>query len=329
MRGLPRSAHYTADKKRVSFRRGLAYLLRMAKILITGGAGSVGRFLTERFYRTHEIQLFDKDDYLLWEMSRKYRGVQLTLGDVRETVDLRNSVKWADVIIHAAAYKNIEITELNPLATCDNDFYGTVSVVHEVQKHSGKKFILISTDKAVYPLSALGASKMLAERFVIEANWATDAQLAIARFVNVEETRGNVFELWRQQIAAGQVPEITDLRMERHFNSIEKVQDLFEHILSDMRGGEVFIPDVPKLRVIDRFQQLYGPSHPYRVVGIRRNEKLYDPLYTDEEAPFVERRSGYLVIDYNRIREAYAARGNSTSEAETAKALHSGQRIAN
>lgn len=299
----------------------------MAKILITGGAGSVGRFLTERFYRTHEIQLFDKDDYLLWEMSRKYRGVQLTLGDVRETVDLRNSVKWADVIIHAAAYKNIEITELNPLATCDNDFYGTVSVVHEVQKHSGKKFILISTDKAVYPLSALGAAKMLAERFVIEANWATDAQLAIARFVNVEETRGNVFELWRQQIAAGQAPEITDLRMERHFNTIEKVQDLFEHILRDMRGGEVFIPDVPKLRVIERFQQLYGANHPYRVVGIRRNEKLYDPLYTDEEAPFVERRDGYLVIDYNRIREAYAARGNSTSEAETAKALHSGQRI--
>ncbi len=311
----------------MSSRRGLAYLLRMAKILITGGAGSVGRFLTERFYRTHEIQLFDKDDYLLWEMSRKYRGVQLTLGDVRETVDLRNSVKWADVIIHAAAYKNIEITELNPLATCDNDFYGTVSVVHEVQKHSGKKFILISTDKAVYPLSALGAAKMLAERFVIEANWATDAQLAIARFVNVEETRGNVFELWRQQIAAGQAPEITDLRMERHFNTIEKVQDLFEHILRDMRGGEVFIPDVPKLRVIERFQQLYGANHPYRVVGIRRNEKLYDPLYTDEEAPFVERRDGYLVIDYNRIREAYAARGNSTSEAETAKALHSGQRI--
>jgi len=149
---------------------------------------------------------------------------------------------------------------------------------------------------------------MLAERFVIEANWATDAQLAIARFVNVEETRGNVFELWRQQIAAGQAPEITDLRMERHFNTIEKVQDLFEHILRDMRGGEVFIPDVPKLRVIERFQQLYGANHPYRVVGIRRNEKLYDPLYTDEEAPFVERRDGYLVIDYNRIREAYAAR---------------------
>lgn len=310
----------------MSPRGGLAYLARMAKILITGGAGSVGRFLTDHFYGRHEIQLFDKDDYLLWDMARKYRGVQLTLGDVRETVDLRNCVKWADVIIHAAAYKNIEITELNPLATCDNDFYGTVSVVHEVQKHSAKKLILISTDKAVYPLSSLGAAKMLAERFVIEANWTTDSQLAIARFVNVEETRGNVFELWRQQIASGQVPEITDLRMERHFNSIEKVQTLFDHILSDMRGGEVFIPDVPKLRVIDRFQQIYGKDHPYRIVGIRRNERLYDPLYTEEEAPFVDRRDGYLVIDYNRIREAYAARGNSTSEVETAKAVHSGHR---
>lgn len=294
----------------------------MAKILITGGAGSVGRFLTERFYDQHEVQLFDKDDYLLWELSRKYRKAQLTLGDVRETVDIRNPVKWADIIIHAAAYKNIEITELNPLATCDNDFYGTVSVVHEVQKHSGKKFILISTDKAVYPLSALGAAKMLAERFVIEANWATDAMLSIARFVNVEETRGNVFELWRQQVAAGQVPEITDVRMERHFNTIAKVQDLFDAMLREMRGGEVFIPDVPKQRVLDRFQQIYGPNHPYKEVGIRRNEKLYDPLHTDEEAPFVERRDGYLVIDYNRIRESYAARGNSTSEAETAKLLN-------
>jgi UDP-N-acetylglucosamine 4,6-dehydratase len=293
----------------------------MARILITGGAGSVGRFLTEHLYGRHELQLFDKDDYLLWELSRKYRSAQFTLGDVRETVDIRNPVKWADIVIHAAAYKNIEITELNPLATCDNDFYGTVSVVHEVQKHSGKKLILISTDKAVYPLSALGAAKMLAERFVIESNWATDAMLSIARFVNVEETRGNVFELWRQQIANGQTPEITDLRMERHFNTIPKVLELFDRILDEMRGGEVFIPDVPKVRVIDRFQQLYGKDHPYKEVGIRRNEKLYDPLYTDEEAPFVEKREGYLVIDYNRIRESYAARGNSTSKAETAKVV--------
>jgi FlaA1/EpsC-like NDP-sugar epimerase len=280
----------------------------MQRMLITGGAGSVGQFLIDRFYGHYEITAFDKDDYLLWELAHKYPKAHLILGDCRNTVDLRNPVKWADIVIHAAAYKNIEITELNPLATCDNDFNGTVSVVHEIQKHSGKKFILISTDKAVYPLSALGASKMLAERFVIEANENTDALLSIARFVNVVETRGNVFELWRQQKAQGKTLEITDVRMERHFNTIPQVQDLFELMLADMKGGEVFIPDIPKEKVIDRFHKIYGKQERYVEVGIRRNEKLYDPLFTEEEAPFVEQREGHLVIDYKKIRQSFGSK---------------------
>src|SRR3954468_17112459 len=113
----------------------------MKRMLITGAAGSVGQFLIERFYGSYEITAFDKDDYLLWDLAHKYPKLNIILGDVRNTIDIRNPVKVADIIIHAAAYKNIEITELNPLATCDNDFYGTVSVVHEVQKHSGKKFV--------------------------------------------------------------------------------------------------------------------------------------------------------------------------------------------
>jgi FlaA1/EpsC-like NDP-sugar epimerase len=279
------------------------------KILITGGAGSVGKFLTERFYDKHELLIFDKDDYLIWDLSRRFPKVRCVLGDVRTSVDISMPVKWADVVIHAAAYKNIEITELNPLATCDNDFYGTVSVVHEVQKHVGKTFILTSTDKAVYPLSALGASKMLAEKFVLEVSEASDDNtFAIARFVNVVETRGNVFEAWREQEQKGVPFELTDARMERHFNTIANVQDFFEAIIKNPGNGAILIPDVPKRKVIDVMFELYGADCGYIEIGARLNERLYDPLYTVEEAPFVEKLAGYLKIDYRRVKASFHQR---------------------
>src|SRR6185295_8818293 len=129
--------------------------------------------------------------------------------------------------------------------------------------------------------------------------------VVIVRFVHVVETRGNVFELWRQQKATGHPFEITDVRMERHFNTIEMVQDFFEHMMAEMRGGEVFIPDVPREKVIDRFHKIYGKGAPYKEIGIRRNERLYDPLYTEEEAPFVETKKGYFLIDYKKIRRSF------------------------
>jgi UDP-N-acetylglucosamine 4,6-dehydratase/5-epimerase len=287
------------------------------KILITGGAGSVGKFLTERFYEKHELLIFDKDDYLLWDLTKRFPKAKYVLGDVRNSVDISMPVKWADLVIHAAAYKNIEVTELNPLATCDNDFYGTVSVVHELQKYSGKKFILTSTDKAVYPLSALGASKMLAEKFVLEVSEATeDNTFAIARFVNVVETRGNVFEAWREQEQQQRPFELTDKRMERHFNTIANVQDFFEEIIVDLGNGAILIPDVPKRKVIDVLFELYGADCEYIEIGTRLNERLYDPLYTGEEAPFVEKLGGYLKIDYRRVKASFqqkhqAARQNA------------------
>ncbi len=285
------------------------------KILITGGAGSVGKFLTEQFYGKHELLIIDKDDYLLWDLSRKFPKAKFILGDVRNTIDVRYPVKWADLIIHAAAYKNIEITELNPLATCDNDFYGTVSVVHEIQKHHGKQFILISTDKAVYPLSTLGAAKMLAEKFVLEADTHADCALAIARFVNVVETRGNVFEAWREQKEQGRPFEITDIRMERHFNTVANVQTFFEKImLRGINGGEIFIPDVPKQKVIDVLFEIYGKDAPYIEIGARLNERLYDPLYTAEEHPFIKKFDGYLKIDYRQLQASFAKKDETARE---------------
>jgi UDP-N-acetylglucosamine 4,6-dehydratase/5-epimerase len=284
------------------------------KILITGGAGSVGKFLTERLYDKHELLIFDKDDYLIWDLSRRFPKAKYVLGDVRNTIDIRFPVKWADLVIHAAAYKNIEVTELNPLATCDNDFYGTVSVVHEVQKHEGKRFILTSTDKAVYPLSALGASKMLAEKFVLEISEHTESTLGIARFVNVVETRGNVFEAWREQESQGRPFEITDVRMERHFNTIKNVQDFFEEIVTSFGNGEILIPNVPKRKVVDVLFETYGVGTPFIEIGTRLNERLYDPLYTNEEAPFVENEGRFLRINYRKVKASFQQRHDTARE---------------
>ena len=257
------------------------------RVLITGGAGSVGKMLAKSL--DHEIVLFDKDDHQLWEAKHLFPEVQTVLGDVRTTEDLRHWVKWADLVIHAAAYKNIEITELNPLATTDNDFRGTACVVHECMKHDNKKMILVSTDKAVYPVSVLGASKLLAEKLVLSHGFT------VARFVNVEETRGNVFDLWRKEHRAGLPLSLTDERMERHFNTEAGVVSLFKYIIDTFEGGEVFIPNVPKLKVIDKMRSIYGDCE-YNIVGIRKNEKLYDPLMTEEETGRSDLVSNFIII---------------------------------
>jgi len=273
----------------------------METMLITGGAGSVGSFLIERFHKQYKVVALDNSDYDLWRLQRRYPGIKIVLGDVRNQRDISYPIRESSIIIHCAAYKNLEITENNAAATCDNDFMGTVKILYEIEKYSNKRFILISTDKAVYPISCMGAAKMLAEKITLEKAINDSGNIfAIARFVNVEETRGNVFELWREQQKYGLPFEITDVRMVRHFNTVKRVQQFFVDIIPIIKNGQIFIPDVPKSKVIDRFHEIYGDA-PYIEVGIRKNEKLYDPLATDEEVQRIITKDGYFIIDYSKF----------------------------
>lgn len=235
-------------------------------LLITGG-GSVGRMLIEEF-SDYIIRVIDHDDYCLWELQRAFPGLECVLLDVRH--DMTEHIAWADVIIHTAAYKNIDITEANPSETVSND----VDSVYNIAKH-GKHFILISTDKAVEPISVLGACKLLAEKITLKAGGS------VVRFVNVEETRGNVFEVWRN---SGEPYPITHADMKRHFVTTSQVKKLLRVVVNDATGGEIFIPKAPAINIMDKVGSIYGDVE-VNIIGLRPNERIYDPLCLDSESP--------------------------------------------
>ena len=238
----------------------------MKNLLITGG-GSVGRMLIEEF-SDYNIRVIDHDDYCLWELQRAFPSLECVLLDVRH--DLTKHIEWADTIIHTAAYKNIDITEANPAETVSND----VDSVTNIAKH-GKHFILISTDKAVQPISVLGASKLLAEKITLKAGGS------VVRFVNVEETRGNVFEIWRN---SKEPYPITSSYMMRHFITAEQVKKLLRSVADRATGGEIFIPDAPAVNIVEKLKSIYGDVR-YDIIGLRPNERMYDPLCLDSEKP--------------------------------------------
>jgi len=235
-------------------------------LLITGG-GSVGRMLIEEF-SDYTIRVIDHDDYCLWELQRAFPGLECVLLDVRH--DMTDHINWADVIIHTAAYKNIDITEANPYETVSND----VDSVANIAKH-GKHFILISTDKAVEPISVLGSCKLLAEKITLKAGGS------VVRFVNVEETRGNVFEIWRN---SGEPYPITHPDMRRHFITAEQVKRLLRYVVEHSISGELYIPKAPAVNIIDKLKGIYGDVR-YDIIGLRPNERMYDPLHLESEQP--------------------------------------------
>lgn len=235
-------------------------------LLITGG-GSVGRMLIEEF-SDYTIRVIDHDDYCLWELQRAFPDLECVLLDVRH--DMTEHIEWADTIIHTAAYKNIDITEANPVATVSND----VDSVTNIAKH-GHHYILISTDKAVSPISVLGACKLLAEKITLKAGGS------VVRFVNVEETRGNVFEIWRN---SGEPYPITHPDMKRHFITAEQVKRLLRYVVRHATGGEVFIPKTPAINIVDKLKSIYGDVES-TIIGLRPNERMYDPLCLDSEKP--------------------------------------------
>ena len=260
--------------------------LKNKTFLITGGAGSVGSYLTKKIleYPVKQVRVIDIDEHALFKLNRAVKDprLRLLLGSIEDKERLFMAGNNVDVVIHAAAIKNIEISEYNPIQTIDTNVNGTVNMIKMVMNAKPKKFLNISTDKAVESSTLYGATKLLSEKIV---SWAgihlnPPTKFATARFGNVIETRGNVFEIWNEEKKGNKQLSITDPEMKRYFFHIEDATEFILNCLPKINNGEIFIPKM-KLEKIGKLAD--SISKKQKIIGIRKGEKIQEELMTKAE----------------------------------------------
>ena len=259
-------------------------------ILLTGGTGSFGNAFVERvlgMWPDVTIRVYSRDELKQSEMNERFGDTQLRyfIGDVRNKTRLARATQGADIVIHAAAMKQVPACEYNPFEAVQTNILGSQHVVDCAIDAGVPKVVALSTDKAVNPVNLYGATKLCAEKIVVQGN-AYAAQfgtrLACVRYGNVVGSRGSVVPIFERQRDTGRLT-ITDSRMTRFWITLPQAVDLVLYALDNMRGGEVFIPKIPSMRVTDLAAAM-APDAETEIVGIRPGEKLHELLLTADES---------------------------------------------
>jgi UDP-N-acetylglucosamine 4,6-dehydratase len=282
-------------------------LLRNKVVLVTGGTGSFGSRFVERTLREHEpaaVRVFSRDELKQYDLRRKLNDdprLRFFLGDVRSLPRLTQAMRGVDVVIHAAALKQVPACEYNPYEAVQTNIIGTENVVSAGIANDVARTIGLSTDKAVNPVNLYGATKLCGEKILTQGNsYAGDsvARFATVRYGNVVGSRGSVIPLFKRQAADGELT-ITDESMTRFWITLDRAVDFVVECLDRMEGGETFVPRIPSMRVRD-IAQAIAPDAQRRVIGVRAGEKVHEVLVTEDEA-----RHAHLFEDYFAIYPAF------------------------
>ena len=271
--------------KQISKKPQLTKLLKNKVVLITGGAGSLGSAITTEIlnYPIKSIRVFDNNEHSLFKLKRSIndRRVRFLLGSILDEDRIELACSDVDIVIHTAALKNIEITEYNPMDTIDVNVNGFMNMIKSVIKNKPKIFINISTDKVAESSTLYGNTKQLGERLT---NWAgphiLTTKFASVRLGNIIESRGNVFEVWNEQLENKQPLTITDPKMNRYFFHMNEAIEFILKCMTKVNRGEIF---VPKMKLYNIKKLALKISKNLKVIGPRQGEKLEEILITEEE----------------------------------------------
>lgn len=262
-------------------------------ILITGGTGSFGRRFVKKVLENYEprrLIVFSRDELKQFEMQQQLPmdldgPLRYFLGDVRDRDRLKRAFDSVDIVIHAAALKQVPACEYNPFEAVQTNIQGTRNVIDAAIDCGVEKVLALSTDKAVNPANLYGATKLCAEKLVVQGNSYSheDAtRLSCARYGNVMGSRGSVVPLFLEQRKSGRLT-LTDDRMTRFWITLEQGVDFVIKVLDMMRGGEIFVPKIPSVRISDLAKTI-GPECEIENIGIRAGEKLHELLISSDEA---------------------------------------------
>ena len=277
--------------------------LSSATILLTGGTGSFGNAFVQRvltIWPSAVIRVFSRDELKQSELRAQFgdKQVRYLIGDVRDKDRLFRASQGADIVVHAAAMKQVPACEYNPFEAVRTNVLGAQHVVDAAIDARVEKVLALSTDKAVNPVNLYGATKLCAEKIFVQGNaYAAQSRtrLACVRYGNVVGSRGSVVPLFRKQIEEGRLT-ITDDRMTRFWITLPQAVDLVLYGLEHMTGGEIFIPKIPSMRVVDLAEAM-AADLPRDVIGIRPGEKLHELLVTaDESRHAIDAGNTYVVL---------------------------------
>ena len=276
-------------------------------ILITGGTGSFGQMCAKKLlkYDVKKVIIFSRDELKQFEMSNKLKSSRLRflLGDVRDRERLKLATKQVDILIHAAALKQVPAGEYNPMEPIKTNIYGAENVISVSIENNIKKIIALSTDKAANPVNLYGATKLCSDKLFIDANNLTggsDTKFSVVRYGNVVGSRGSVLPYFKSLIKknAKSLP-VTDEKMTRFWITIEHGVEFVLNTIGMMRGGELYVPKIPSIKIIDLVKAL-DKNIKYHIVGIRPGEKLHEVLCPGETArDTLEFKNHYLITPYS------------------------------
>jgi len=272
-------------------------------ILVTGGSGSFGTRFAEtalREYRVKAIRIFSRGEARQHEMRLRFNNdnrLRFLIGDVRDRHRLYRAMKNVDIVIHAAAMKQVPGCEYNPIEAVKTNINGGMNVIDAAIDTGVKKVVALSTDKAVYPINLYGATKLVAEKLFIQANayaGADGPMFSCVRYGNIIGSQGSLVPLLKKQVPSG-VVTITDSKMTRFWITQDQAVNFVIFCIDQMAGREIFVPKIASMKLID-LVTVVAPGIKQNIVGTRPGEKTHETLVTREESPYTEEFSRYFVI---------------------------------
>lgn len=258
-------------------------------VLVTGGTGSFGKkFVKTLFekYNPKKLIILSRDEMKQYEMRQKFddkdRRLRFFIGDVRDAERLNRAFSGVDIVVHAAALKIVPTAEYNPFEAVKTNVIGAENIINVAIDNNVEKVIALSTDKAANPINLYGATKLCSEKMFIAANnYFPKTRFSVVRYGNVFGSRGSVVPFFKECIKKGVVP-ITDERMTRFWITLENGVNFVIQCINDMKGGEIFIPKIPSMKVQDLATAIC-PDCKQEVVGIRAGEKLHETLVSEDD----------------------------------------------
>lgn len=274
-------------------------------IFLTGGTGSFGQKFVEILLKKHQpkaIRIFSRDELKQWEMEKKFQSdprLRFFIGDIRDADRLKRAMEGVNIVVHAAALKQVPSCEYNPFEAIYTNIIGAQNILNTAIDHNVEKVLAVSTDKAVNPVNLYGATKMCMEKLVIAANAYVGekhkTRMSCVRYGNVVGSRGSVVPVFLKQKESGEIT-ITDQRMTRFWLTLEQGVEFVIQCLDRMVGGEIFVPKIESMKIGD-IAEAVAPACKIKYTGIRPGEKLHECLLTADEARHAREFPTYFMVE--------------------------------
>lgn len=292
-------------------------------VLITGGTGSFGKKFVEimlRDYKPKKLIIYSRDELKQHEMRMAGfddSSIRYFIGDVRDAARLRRAMHGVDIVVHAAALKQVPACEYNPIEAIKTNIGGAINIVEAAIDAGVQKVIALSTDKAVNPINLYGATKLCAEKLFVQGNaysGSTGPRFSCVRYGNVVGSRGSVIPLFLKQRISGRVT-VTDARMTRFWITLDQGVRFVIRCIEEMHGEEIFIPKIPSMKIMDLVEAV-APNCEVDYIGIRPGEKLHEVLLSEDEA--------WHAVEWENMYVIYPAHSWQTLKHQSAKLLPDG-----